>query len=143
MSPVQVSKGSPSLSFNNASLLRKPQRSKGLETKPFCIRLTDDERGELEDRAGKLPLGTWAREELLGAKAQKRKKRPRLRQPKATDKNVALVLALLGDQRIASNLNQMARHANMGTLDFDDHVLDQIVEACAAMVAIRKYLLDE
>ena len=129
-------------SFINASLV-KPSRKKKPKAKPFCIRLTDDERVELENRAGQLPLGTFAREQLLGSKATPRKKRPRVRQPKVSDKNLALVMALFGDQRIASNLNQLARHANMGTLDFDDYTLEQIHEACAAMIAVRNYLLGE
>lgn len=128
--------------FNNTTL-PQPQRIQKPQTKPFCIRLTDDEREALEDRAGKQPLGTWARETLLGTKARKRKKRARARQPKVSDKNLALVMALFGDQRIASNLNQLARHANMGTLDFDDQTLEDIQEACAAMIAVRNYLLDQ
>jgi len=31
----------------------------------------------------------------------------------------------------------------VGTLGFDDEVLEQIQEGCAAMIAIRKYLLGE
>jgi len=126
--------------FNDASQVKKARKPKA---KPFCIRLTDDERAELEKQAGKLPLGTFARKQLLGSKAVPRKKHSRVRHPKVSDKNLALVMALFGDQRISSNLNQLARHANMGTMDFDDYTLEQIQEACAAMIAVRNYLLGE
>ena len=118
----------------------KPERVQAQSTMPFSIRFTADERAYLEEQAGNLSLGTFAREQLLGAKAQKRRA---LRKPKVNDKNLALVMTLFGDQRIASNLNQLAKHANMGTLDFDDDVLEQILEACAAMIAIRNYLIGE
>lgn len=135
----RVAKTRLSSSFRTASN-PKPQREYAAETKPFCIRLTDEEKAHLKKLAANESLSTWARDNLLGIKAHKRRV---VRQPKVTDKNLAMVLSLFGDQRIASNLNQLARHANMGTLDFDDSVLEQIQEACAAMVAIRDYLLSE
>lgn len=134
----QVSSERLSSPFNKVSL-PKPQRTKKSETKMFGIRLTDDERRLLDQRAGNEHVSTWARDVLLSHKARKRRKS---RKPQVSDKNLALVIALFGDQRIASNLNQLARHANMGTLDFDDHTLEQIQEACAAMIAVRNYLLD-
>ena len=125
-----------SSSFNNAS----DRVSKGTKkTAPFSVRLTLDERAYIEQQAGTQHLGAFIREQLLDKKAKKRRV---LRKPKIDDKNLAMVLSLFGDQRIASNLNQLARHANMGTLDFDDEVLAQIQEACAAMIAVRNYLLD-
>ncbi|MFQ3247699.1 MAG: phosphopantothenate synthetase [Arenicella sp.] len=135
----KVAKARLSSSFSAASHT-KPQREYAAETKPFCIRLTDEEKTHLKKQAANESLSTWAREQLLGVKAHKRRV---VRQPKVDDKNLAMVLSLFGDQRIASNLNQLARHANMGTLDFDDNILEQIQEACAAMVAIRDYLLSE
>lgn len=108
-------------------------------TAPFSIRLTVDERAYLEQQAGNQHLGTHIRQRLLHDNAEKRRAS---RKPKVDDKNLAIVLALFGDQRIASNLNQLAKHANMGTLDVSDDVIEQIIEACAAMIAVRNYLLD-
>jgi len=116
-----------------------PKATQGKKTAPFSVRLTLDERAYLEQQAGTQHLGAFIRDQLLNKKAKKRRV---LRKPKIDDKNLAMVLSLLGDQRIASNLNQLARHANMGTLDFDDQILEQIQEACAAMIAVRNYLLD-
>jgi hypothetical protein len=106
---------------------------------PFSLRLTREERAQLNARAGAQPLGAFIREQLLGDNVKKRRKS---RKPRVGDQKLSFVLSLLGEQRIASNLNQLARHANMGTLDFDDDVLEEIQEACAAMIAIRNFLLD-
>ncbi len=108
---------------------------------PFSLRLTRGERAMLDERAGNQPLGAYIRGQLLG-EINLTKRRVQ-RKPKVSDKNLSMVMALLGDQRIASNLNQLARHANMGTLDVDDETLEQIQDACAAMIAVRNYLLDE
>ena len=115
----------------------KPNREAAPETKPFSIRFTVEEREYLERLAGPQRLGAFIRQRLLDDKQSK--KRRVLRKPKVDDKNLAMVLSLLGDQRIASNLNQLAKHANMGTLDCDDATLAQIHEACAAMIAVRNY----
>lgn len=125
-----------SSSFSNASDGEVKAIKK---TAPFSVRLTLDERTYLEKQAGTQHLGAFIREQLLDKKAKKRRV---LRKPKIDDKNLAMVLSLLGDQRIASNLNQLARHANMGTLDFENETLEQIQEACTAMIAMRNYLLD-
>lgn len=109
------------------------------KTRPFSVRLTQHERAWLESQAGPQHLGAYIRERLLDDQARKRRAS---RKPRVDDKNLAIVLALLGDQRIASNLNQLAKHANMGTLDVSDEVIGQIQEACAAMIAVRNYLLD-
>ena len=127
-----------SSSFGAASDVQ-PQRETAPETRPFSIRFTLEEREYLETQAGPQHLGAFIREQLLDAQSKKRRV---LRKPKMDDKNVAMVLSLFGDQRIASNLNQLAKHANMGTLDCDDKVIAQIQSACAAMIAVRNYLLD-
>lgn len=139
MSSGQALKSELRPSFKSSSY-GKPKRKKAPQTKPFCIRLTDEEKTHLKKLAANEHLSSWAREQLLGAE---QRKRLRQRKPKVDDKNLAMVMALLGDQRISANLNQLARHANMGTLDCDDYVLEQIQEACAAMVAIRNYLISE
>ena len=51
----------------------KLERAQAQSTTPFSIRFTMDERAYLEEQAGNLSLGTFAREQLLGAKAQKRR----------------------------------------------------------------------
>jgi hypothetical protein len=82
-------------------------------------------------------LGAYIRGELLGQTASPRRKQ---RQPKVDEKQVAALLAGLGASRIPSNLNQLAKHANMGTLDASEDITQQLQDACAAVMAMREAL---
>ena len=117
-------------SFNGVS--RKPRKAK--ETKPFPIRFTEEELAILRQRAGSKPIGTYIRSEILGEKEQKRRI---LRQPKINEKELAAVLAGLGQSRMSSNLNQLAKAVNTGTLPVRSDVEQQLQEACAAVIAMR------
>ena len=112
----------------------KPQR----ETKPFSIRLSAEERSFLSQMAGNRPLGAYCREVLLGQRA---KKRIELRQPNLDNQQYASLLAALGESRLSSNLNQLAKHANMGTLDVSQDIEGQLEEAYRAVLAMRDALI--
>jgi len=132
---------SPALLADFRAVSRGKSRAKTARartTAPFSVRLTLDERACLEQQAGNQHLGSYIRERLLNEQAQQRRIS---RKPKVDDKNLAIVLSLFGDQRIASNLNQLAKHANMGTLDVSDGEIAKLQEACATMIAVRNYLL--
>ncbi len=104
---------------------------------PFSIRLSVEERAFLEQQAGHQPLGAYIRAQLFGDKADKRRV---LRKPKINEKQVASVLAALGHSRMSANLNQLAKHANMGTLDISRDVEQELQDACAAIFAMRDVL---
>lgn len=107
--------------------------------KPFSIRLTEDERGTLLSRAGRVPLGTFIRDLLLDGNVQA--KRRRSLSPVKDHEALARVLALLGASRIASNLNQLAKAANTGVLPVGPDTEADLREACAAVVAMRAALM--
>jgi hypothetical protein len=69
--------------------------------------------------------------------------RPRRRSRAAVsdEKAVARALALLGASRIANNLNQLAYHANSGSLVIDDGVIREIEEACRHLQSMRAALI--
>lgn len=104
---------------------------------PFSLRLSADERARLEEQAGNRPLGAYIREQLLGDRAIKRRA---LRKPRLQDEQYAALLAALGESRLSSNLNQLAHHANMGTLDVRDTTERQLEEAYLAILEMRKAL---
>lgn len=112
--------------------------AKADKTRPFSIRLTPAERASLEERAGRQPLGKYIRGTLLGDHAMPRRT---ARKPAADDKQVAALLSELGQSRLSSNMNQLAKAANMGILEVDDDVRLQLQQACAAIVAMREALL--
>jgi len=66
----------------------------------------------------------YIRKCLFGKKASKRVV------PEADRILLAQILAKLGESRIANNLNQIAYHANCGSLLLDDATIEEINEAC-------------
>ena len=104
---------------------------------PFCIRLTPDERAFLEEKAGNRPLGAYIRSQLLGDKQAIRRQ---VRKPGIEKAQYAELLAALGHSHLSSNLNQLAKHANHGTLGVADQVEEQLQEAYEAILEMRKAL---
>tara|TARA_R110002073_G_scaffold222519_7_gene382712 strand:+ start:395 stop:838 length:444 start_codon:yes stop_codon:yes gene_type:complete len=104
---------------------------------PFSIRLNEDERAYLQEMAGSRPLGAYIRERLLGDRELKRRS---LRKPQMGEYQYASLLAALGESRLSSNVNQLAKHANMGTLDVDESTEAQLEEAYQAILAMREAL---
>jgi hypothetical protein len=105
------------------------------------MRLTAEERARLEREAGETPLATYIKLRLFN-------NLPPLAtysgsaEPPASDLHlIAKLLAALGDSRLASNLNQLAKAANMGTLDVGPDVERELLEACAAVQSMRHDLV--
>lgn len=109
------------------------------QTRPFSIRLTDAERCLLLDRAGRVPLGTYIRDALLSGDAQA--KRRRQTRPVKDHEALGRVLAALGQSRISSNLNQLAKAVNIGVLPVTPETEADLAEACAAVSAMRADLM--
>lgn len=65
----------------------------------------------------------------------------RVRKPVANDRALAQVLARLGASRMASNLNQLAHAASIGSLDCDEEVAFALAAACADIRAMRLMLV--
>nr|WP_229884158.1 plasmid mobilization relaxosome protein MobC [Roseobacter sp. MH60115] len=86
-----------------------------------------------------MSLSAYVRACVFEEDAKVRKTRPK---DIIEDKKAAAeVLALLGQSRIASNLNQLAYHANIGALIFGEAEKEQITEANAHLAAIRTLLM--
>lgn len=123
--------------FRKATLL-SADHSGEKTANPFSLRLTAEERAHLNEEAGNQPLGAYIRSRLLGERAEKRRL---VRKPSPDHKILALILSELGRSRLASNMNQLARAANIGVLDISDQVACDIHEACRAITAMRKMLI--
>jgi nitroreductase len=81
---------------------------------PFSIRLTEDERERLVAAASGIPLGSYIKATMLGYAPPIRRRASPL--PKQDKRILAKALALFARSRVANNLNQLARAANIGTL---------------------------
>lgn len=130
------------LSLTRAFLVSaNPATTRKTRPSPFPVRLSPNERTYLEGKAGGLALGTYIRQELLadydGKQTQSRK---RLHKPDINQQKVSALLAGLGQSRIPNNLNQLAKAANFGTLETSEDVEKQLLDACAAVEAMREAL---
>ncbi len=107
---------------------------------PLTLRLTPEERVRLEELAAGMTLSAYVRACVFAEDTKLRKTRPA---DQAEEKKAAAeALALLGQSRIASNLNQLAYHANIGALFVGDVEKEQIAEANAHLAAIRTLLME-
>ena len=121
-----------------------PVRDKppGAAARPFSIRLTDDEKRVLLDRAGKESLGTFVRGLILTDASQApRRKARRAKAPIRDHEALARVLAALGQSRIANNLNQIAKAVNIGVLPVTPETEQDIRAACSAVASMRAHLM--
>ncbi|WP_052249449.1 hypothetical protein [Tateyamaria sp. ANG-S1] len=101
--------------------------SKRTTISPVTLRLTLAERKRLEELATGMTLSAYIRACVFATEEKRRKSRPK--DVVADRKAVAEALALLGQSRIANNLNQLAYHANIGALAIDEAEKAQIAEA--------------
>lgn len=131
-----MSLSSLSTQFNQVSGAADLKKKKA--PAPFAIRFSVEERAYLEECAGNKPLGTFIRECVLGDKMQKRRA---VRKPRIEDRQYAELLASLGESRLSSNLNQLAKHANTGTLDVSRDIEQELHDAYMAVLAMRDALL--
>ena len=86
-----------------------------------------------------MTLSAYIRACVFAEKTRRRKRRPKT---VVDDKKaIAEALALLGQSRIASNLNQLAYHANIGILIEDEDTKAGIAEANEHLQVIRSLLI--
>jgi len=107
---------------------------------PVTLRLTSDERKRLEDLADGMTLSAYIRA-CLFAKAERRRKR-RPGSVVADKRALAEALAVLGQSRIASNLNQLAYQANIGALAIEDRDRAMIAEAYSSIQSMRALMVE-
>lgn len=118
-----------------------PPKLKRKRPSPITLRLTDEEREKLIIAAGDMPVSAYIRKCVFGAEVAPRKKRLS-HKPVADQKAIARILSLLGQTRIANNLNQIAYQANCGTLLLDVDTKWQIKETCAYIAFMRVKLIE-
>jgi hypothetical protein len=97
----------------------RPTRTRRKSPPPFSVRFSDEERAVLKTKANGQPLGAYIRARSLGDQEDKR----RSRRPKPDHQALGLVLAALGHSHLASNMNQIAKSLNMGSLDVTPEVV--------------------
>ncbi|MEO1041445.1 MAG: hypothetical protein AAFX52_04075 [Pseudomonadota bacterium] len=117
-----------------------PQANKRKRLPPLSFRATEEERALLNAKAGARPLSAYIREKLLGDAVSRRACNRRL--PSMDHAALSKALALLGQSRLSSNMNQIAKAAHMGRLPVDDDVQQELWAACADIRQMRMALIE-
>ena len=117
--------------FNRAVTKRK-------RPSPLSIRFSDTEKLALKEKAGNKPVGRYIRELVLADISDPGRK---TRLSQHDHEAISRLTAKLGQSRISSNLNQLAKLANMGSLPVDDEVTADLNAACTHISEMRSSLL--
>lgn len=118
----------------------KTNKNNGIPT-PFSLRLTFEERVALEKEAGNKPLGAYIRSKLFCGAENPRRTRSRTRKPLKDDKALGELLGKLGQSRLASNINQLAKATNSGSLPVTPDTEKALKDACDDVRAMRILLM--
>jgi len=111
-------------------------------SRPYSIRLSDAQRGFIREQARAVNMSDakWIRYRLFSNSALT-KPAHTVQQPLSHDKDLARILYLLGQSRMANNLNQIAKAVNMGTLIISPDIYSQIDESYRAIIGMRSSLI--
>jgi len=116
-----------------------PPRQRIKRPAPFSLRLSEAERARLTAEAKGAPLGAYIKAKVLGSPLPSGLRRSGL--TIEDRKAFAQALALLGQSRLSSNLNQLARAVNLGVLPVTPETDEDLRAACRAVVEIRGLLM--
>lgn len=125
--------------YNNNDLTEANEKREPTFPVPFSLRLSFEERAQLESEAAGKPVGAYIRQRLFRDKETPRKARGK--HPVKDHAALGRVLGALGKSRISNNLNQLARAVNTGSLPVSPETEADIRQACEDVRAMRHDLL--
>lgn len=105
---------------------------------PLSVRFTEAEKTRLKDLAGSRPLGHYIRDRALQGDSEPRATR---HSPVRDAEPLGRLLGMLGQSRLSSNLNQLAKAANQGSLPVTEETEADIRQACTDVFEMRLLLL--
>tara|TARA_R110001592_G_scaffold27763_1_gene102619 strand:+ start:5646 stop:6074 length:429 start_codon:yes stop_codon:yes gene_type:complete len=109
---------------------------------PFSMRFTKEERKSLELAAAGRPLAAYIRWLIFKEDMPEMpKKRTRGETASQDHKQLAKLLGALGKSRIASNINQLAKAANSGSLPISKEIINALNESVSAIKWMRETLI--
>ena len=96
---------------------------------PTSVRFSKEERARLDAEAGSMSVSSYVRHRLFETPTPRRP----YRRPVEDEKALGEVLAALGDSRLSSNLNQLAKAVHSGSLAVTPETEAAILAACATV----------
>ena len=130
---------SEAAAINLASAFQKTDATPHKRPPPFSLRLSQEERAYLKQKAGQMPLGAYIKAKAFADGGPVKRRAVGL---EVADKDaLAKALALLGRSHFSSNLNQLAKAANIGILPVTPEVEQELAAACAHIKEIKALLI--
>jgi len=105
---------------------------------PLSVRVSDEEKALLKSQAGNRSVNGYIRQKLFGDAVDPKSVR---RSPSMDREALAKALGALGQSRLSSNLNQIAKAANIGALPVSAELIAELNRACADIQAMRRDLI--
>ena len=105
---------------------------------PISIRVTVEERAELQAMAGRAPVGAYIKECVFKGHTPRK---ARHSNPVDDFDTLARVLSALGRSDVFRNLDVLAAQAEAGTLDLSDGHIQTVLAACACVTSMRADLI--
>jgi hypothetical protein len=107
---------------------------------PVSLRMTFEEKANLERAAAGMSLSAFIRWRLFDPDAPAPKSRGK--HPVKDQRALAQLLALLGQSRIANNLNQLAKAVNTGSLPVTPETEAELKQAASDIALMRRLLME-
>ncbi|QIG79462.1 plasmid mobilization relaxosome protein MobC [Stakelama tenebrarum] len=106
---------------------------------PFCLRLTPEERARLELDAAGMTLAAYIKWRVFDPDSPPPKTRGKT--PVRDHQTLSRLMGLLGQSRLSTNINQLAKAANSGSLAADDLTRSALERAARDIAAMRTMLM--
>lgn len=132
----QQIKASFSVAAGSPSKVRSKPRKR---LPPVSLRLSSEERAELERVAEGRSLNSYIKGRIFGADGKARRDRRAL--PVRDHAALAQALGLLGAMELASSLRDLSKAAKSGALPVSPETEEELINACAAVLAIKSELM--
>ena len=125
-------------SFGDVAANDRSAKPKKTYPKPVSVRFTDEERAELERKAGDLTLSAYVRSRCVGETVKPH--RMRSKRPVKDYQELAKVLGMLGRSQLPNNVNQIAKalHSSNEPISAD---MDAIIRQAAFDIAYIRMTL--
>ncbi len=137
-----VSQSNLKQAFNKQAKPLK-QRKSAKSTLPVSIRVTAQEKRELQQMAGVKPISSYIRQRLFGDAVAARPKQylKKQRQPRIDHVEIARLLGMFGKSQLATSMLALSLAVQAGELQVTAEVASQIECACNDIKDIRSSLV--
>ena len=117
----------------------KARQKKRRRLPPLSIRLSVEERADLQARAGDLPVSAYAKGLLFAVTANPARRSPR--NPTLDHQILGQLLGALGRSEIAPHLRELADAARSGSLPLDETTTAHLHAACSDIALMRSEVM--